>query len=91
MSKEKKEVFHIIVVKGIFVGKWSRPDVMPMVSVLSGCVRTPNVDNWKQLKSLLNYLKSTIKDHLVIKTDAGLNVAKWFVDATFVVDPDFML
>ena len=38
----KKEVFHRIIVKGLFVANRSRPDITPTVSVLCGRVRDPN-------------------------------------------------
>ena len=40
---------------------------------------------------MLNYIKRTLGEHLVVKSDAGFNIAKWFVDAAFAVHPDFKL
>lgn len=34
LTNEKREVFHSIVAKGIFVGGQSRPEIIPTVSVL---------------------------------------------------------
>ena len=57
--------------------------------MLSGRVRSPNNDDWKKLRRLLNYLKRTKADHLVVRIDEGFQVAKWYVDASFAVHPDF--
>ena len=89
LSDSQREIFHSIVAKGIFVAKRSRPDIRPTISVLSGRVRAPNDEDWKKLRRLLNYLKRTMEEHLVIRIDGGFQVLKWYVDATFVLHPDF--
>ena len=50
LSTEKKEIFHRITAKGIFVSSRSWPDITPTVSVLSGRVREPVEDDWQKLK-----------------------------------------
>lgn len=89
LGEKRKEMFHTVVAKGIFIGKQSRPDIMPTVSVLSSRVRCPSHDDYKKLRRLLNYIKRTLEEHLVIKIDEGFNMARWFVDASYAVHPDF--
>ena len=38
---------------------------------------------------MLNYLKRTMDDHLIIRIDKGFNIAKWYADIAFAVHPDF--
>ena len=89
LDDKKKEIFHTVVAKGIFIAKRSRPDIAPTVAVLSGRVRDPNLDDWKKLGRLCGYLKRTLSDHLVLRVDGDLNFADWFVDASFAVHEDF--
>ena len=42
-----KEVFHTCTVKVIFIAKRARPDIALTISVLSGSVRNPTKDDWK--------------------------------------------
>ena len=42
LTKDKREIFHSVIAKGIFVCTRSRPDGLPTVGVLSGRVREPN-------------------------------------------------
>ena len=60
------------------------------MAVLSGRVRDPNLDDWKKLGRLCGYLKNTLEDHLVLRTDdSRLRVVNWFIDASFAVHEDF--
>ena len=45
LSLEKKELFHTIIAKVLFITKRSRPDIGLAVSILSGRVRSPNKDD----------------------------------------------
>ena len=49
--------------------------------------RKPDEDDWKKLKRLLGYLKRTIKLPLILQAE-GLNVLKWWVDASYVAHDD---
>ena len=59
-----------------------------MISVLSGRVREPNINDWDKCGRLVKYLKSTSKLHLILQYD-GLSLAKWHDDAVFGVHLDF--
>ena len=49
------------------------------------------MDEYRKLKRMLNYVKCTMADHLVVRINKGFNVAKWYADAAFAVHPDFKL
>ena len=89
LSEDKKELFHTIVAKGLFVAKRSRPDIGLPVSVLSGRVRTPNKDDWRKLRRMVDYLKGSKDLHLKLKLDNGFSIAKWYIDASFATHEDF--
>jgi len=88
LSKQRKEQYHNIVAKGIFVAKRSRPDIQPTVAVLATRVKEPNESDWKKIVRLLKYLNRTRQKCLTLRVDK-LNLLKWYVDVSFAVHPDF--
>ena len=88
LNKEGREAFHTCVAKGIYIGKRSRPDIQPTISVLSGRVRDPTKQNLEKLVRLCKYLQFTKHLHCVLSID-GLKVIKWCVDASYAVHEDF--
>ena len=88
LNTGKRELFHRLVMKGLFIVGRSRPDITPTIAVLSGRVREPNKDGWGKLKRLVKYLNGTRRLHLTLHYD-GLSVARWHVNASFAVHPDF--
>ena len=89
LCKDQKETFHTIVAKGLFITKRSRPDIGLVVSVLSSRVRCPNKDDWRKVRRLCDYLKSTKELHLVLNISKEVPILKWSVDASFATHPDF--
>lgn len=57
LSDTKRELFHTVVTKGIFVTKRSRPDISPTTSVISDWVRDPNKEDWRKCRRMLDYLE----------------------------------
>ena len=78
-----------MVAKGLFITKRSRPDIGLTVSVLSSRVRTPNKDDWRKVRRLCDYLKSTRDLYLILRIDGEVPILKWSVDASFATHPDF--
>ena len=89
LSGSEKELFHTSVAKALFISKRSRPDIALAVAVLSGRVREPNVDDWRKLRRLVDYLVGTEHLHLILNAEGGLSVLKWYIDASFAIHPDF--
>ena len=50
-------------------------------------VRKPDKDYWKNLRRLIGYLKRTIKLAMILRAD-GINVLKWWVDASYAYHDD---
>ena len=85
---KRQKVFHTCVAKVIFIGKRSRPDIQPTISILSSCVRAPTVQALEKLVILCKYLNCTNDLCLVFSID-DMKVIKWFIDASYAVHEDF--
>ena len=88
LCERRREVFHTIVAKCLFLANRSHPDILPTVSVLALRVREPIEADWKKAKRLVQYLFNTSEIHLVLRWD-NTRIARWYVDAAFAVHPDF--
>jgi hypothetical protein len=88
LNKEKREIFHKIVAKGLFLSKRARPDILPTIAVLSTRVAKPTESEWNKLRRLIKYLNGTRNKKTTIRAEQ-LNVIKWYVDVAFAVHPDF--
>ena len=57
-------------------------DTQTTIAFLTIRVRNLDEDNWKKLRRLLGYLKRIIKLPLILQA-GGVNVLKWWVDASY--------
>ena len=73
--------------KGIYVAKRARPDISLSIAFLTTRVKEPDVDDWRKLCHLVEYLRSTRGLPLTLAAD-GTGVLSWYVDASFAVHPD---
>lgn len=67
--------------------KRARPDTQLTVGFLCVRVKAPDLDDWKKLKRLFQYLRATKGIYLTLEADEA-TVAKWWIDASFAVHPD---
>jgi hypothetical protein len=88
LEKERAEIFHMTVARGLFLTKRARPDIQPTIAVLCTRVKEPNTSDWEKLVRMMKYLNGTRKLKLVLGAD-DLRSIKWSVDASFAVHPDF--
>jgi Reverse transcriptase (RNA-dependent DNA polymerase)/Zinc knuckle len=88
LEKDRAEYFHHHVAKLLFLCKRARPDIQPAVAFLSTRVQAPDEDDYKKLARVMRYLRATINMELTLEGD-GMNVVKWWADASFAVHPDF--
>ena len=77
-------IFHNIVVKTLFVTKRTRPNTATAIAFLTTRVREPNMDDWKKLQHLVEYLRGTSNMILTLSVDK-LSILEWYVDASFAV------
>jgi hypothetical protein len=79
--------FHNITAKAIYVTKRARPDISLAIAFLTTRVKGPNIDDWRKLRHLIEYLRATRELPLILGAD-GTGVLSWYVDASFAVHPD---
>ena len=74
----------------MFVAKRERPDIHQTDAVLSTRVKEPNDNYCQRLVIMIKYFYGTKKKYLTLS--AGyLKVITWYMDAIFVVHPDFKI
>ena len=88
LDQERAKIFHTFVAKALFACKRSCCDLQVAVAMLCTCVKSPTEEDWKKLLCMLQYVKSSLHDVLVLSAD-DLSIVKWYVDASFAVHPDF--
>jgi hypothetical protein len=87
LTKEKQELFHTFVAKGLFLCKRARPDIQPAIAFLSSRVKGPGEQDWFKLGKMMGFLKSTSNDVLTLAADNTHNII-WYIDAAFGVHND---
>jgi hypothetical protein len=80
-------VFHNIMAKGIYVSKKTRPDISLSIAFLTTWVKEPDIDDWRKLCHLVEYLRNIRGLPLTLAAD-GTGVLSWNADASFAVHPD---
>ncbi len=87
LSEEGATAFHNLVAKTLCVSKRARPDVSTAIAFLTTRVRAPDVDDWRKLSHLIEYLRVDRHRSLILSTD-GSGVLMWYVNASFSVHPN---
>ena len=72
--------FHNITAKAIYVTKRA-------IAFLTTRVKEPDIDDWRKLRHLIEYLRATRELPLILGAD-GTGVLSWYVDASFAMHPD---
>jgi hypothetical protein len=86
-GQETAQTFHRIVAKLLFLCKRARPDIQTAVAFLCTRVKPSDVDNWKKLKRVMQYLRGAVD--LLLTLEAGdMSVLKWWIDASFATHDD---
>ena len=87
LDPDRRDVFHTIVAKLLYVAPRARPDIIPTIAFLCSRVKAPTESDWKKLRYLLQYLKGTIDDARTLGMDDAGHLTTW-VDASYAVHPD---
>ena len=90
LSKSKNSLYHTYIMKLMFLAKRGRPDILPGISYLSTRVSNPNECDQNKLKKLLNFLKKTKNEKLILGADDTQTI-NWYIDAAFGVHKDMKL
>ncbi len=84
LDQARAKAFHNITTKGIYVTRRARPDISLSIAFLTKRVKGPNIDDWRKLCHLVEYLRSTHELPMILVAD-GTGVLSWYVDASFAV------
>ena len=87
LDEKKAVIFHNMVARGLFLCKRARPDIQTAVAFLATRVSQPDIDDWKKLCRMINYLRGTKGLVLTLRANDAW-VLKWFVDAAYGVHRD---
>lgn len=87
LEKDRKENYHSIVMKLLWVSKHARFDIQLALSFLCTRTNNPDKDDWKKLRRLLQYVYGTIDMVLTLSAEE-LNILRMWVDASYAVHPD---
>jgi hypothetical protein len=87
LSKEGSTAFHSRVAKTLYVSKHARPDVSTAIAFLTTRVRAPDINDWRKLSHLMEYLRADRLRPLIMSAD-GSGVLMWSVNASFAVHPN---
>ena len=69
LSTEMSTTFHNIVAKALYMVKRAWPDALVSIAFLTTRVRSPDIDDWRKLGHLIDYLRSTIDLPLILGAD----------------------
>ena len=81
------DLFHRIVARLLYVATRARLDLQIALVFLCKQVKCLNVDNWKKLGRLVQYVRVTIHLPLILESDGSENMI-WSIDASFAVHID---
>lgn len=59
LGREKKEIFHSVVAKLLYLAKRGRPDILLAVNFLSTRVINSTKEDWRKLDRIVSYLRGT--------------------------------
>ena len=79
--------FHNIVAKALYMAKRTRPDISTANPFLTTWVRSPDVDDWRKRRQMVEYLRFTHDLPLILGADKT-GMLQWYVNASFAVHPN---
>jgi hypothetical protein len=82
LNSTKREYFHTVTVKLLFLAKRARPDILTVVSFLCTRVTIPTLEDMKKLFYLLGYLHATRDEVLTIRRRQDFSI-EMYVDAAY--------
>lgn len=87
LDETRARAFHHAVAQLLFATIRCRRDIQTAVSFLCTRVKSPDEDDWKKLRRVLQYLRATLYLPLTLEV-RNMSLIRWFVDASFAVHPD---
>jgi hypothetical protein len=87
LTGEKRDGFHSIVMKLLWIIKRARPDLETAIGFLCTRVDKSDTDDWKKLRRVIAFIKNTIDDCRIIGATDLTKIFTW-IDAAYAVNPD---
>ena len=87
LPDNKYAILQSVVQKLLFLAKRLRPDLQTALSFLCTRVRSPDISDWKKLRRLLQFVRTTLEEKLILSMD-GLTFMNTWVDAYYAVHND---
>ena len=84
LNKNKAELFHKTVDRGLFLCKINKSDIHPTIAFLCPRAKQTNQGDWNKLLRLMKYLVGTQELCIILKADKK-SCLKCYLDAAFVV------
>ena len=82
LDEVRKEIFHTVTAKLLYIEKRARPDIETAVSYLTTRVDKSDMDDWKKLRRVIQFLKQTADDVRIIGCHNLDSLYTW-VDAAY--------
>jgi hypothetical protein len=79
--------FHNLAAKRLYVSKRARPDVSTAIAFLTTSIRAPDINDWRKLSHLMEYLRVDRVCPLILSKN-GSGGLMCYVDAFFAVHPN---
>ena len=87
LVKEKREKFHSIVAKLLYMAKRARPDILTAVSFLTTRCTCSTEQDWNKLVRIAKYLNGTKELALSLTADENITINS-YIDASFACHRD---
>ena len=87
LGTEQKKVFVHLVMQGLYLSQRGRPDIRTAIAFLCSRLRNPDMDDYKKLIRMIQYLRGTKGMILTLRAnDDGM--IRWWIDASYAVHAD---
>jgi histone deacetylase 1/2 len=87
LEPARKEEFHSLVAKALYMAKRCRPDVLLPISFLTTRVQKPDEDDWSKLWRVLKYLNGTQDLGIILRPKSSDSLSA-YIDASYGVHVD---
>ena len=87
LEEQKRELFHSIMAKILYLSKRARPDLLVAVAFLVRRVQHPDTDDWEKMERLIRYIRGTKELGIRLAGERHLSVTA-YVDASYGVHSD---
>jgi hypothetical protein len=87
LSDERRERFHSIMAKILYLSKRTRPDLLVAVAFLVRRVQNPDEDDWQKMIRLIQYIRGSKELGIRLSAESHLSITA-YIDASYGVHFD---